>query len=338
MQQTTQYETLAALAQVIEVWTPNERGDALEWLCADYGLDAEANACLRESQQSTTISPDEGIVGRVWGSGCPEVRQESTTSQYHWENAALQLGLSNQIAIPVVRNCTCIAVLLFLCDDGKRSQGAFEIWGRNEREELSLEEAYHANLDRFGRVSKYVKFPRRAGLPGITWEKRHPQIIEGLGTSKNFIRAAGARAEGLSVALSFPIMRTAHELDSILLILSSSKTPLARAFEIWVPTSVEQATESDPDNPSPAQTSLRIQQASYGPYIDLAPACRKLERDQCVGLAGKVYSGGLPWITDDLASIEPDRADLLQQNEMNVGIGIPVYVGESLEAVVVMIR
>jgi len=314
-------------------------GDTLQCSSADYRLDAESNADIRQSRETLVISQGEGVVGRVWQSGHPEVHNASSQPLTDWEQAIGKIGLVNQVGIPILRGGVCIAVVLFLCDDGDRSLGAFEIWERNERDELGLQSGHYANLDRFSRMSKYIKFPRRAGLPGITWEKRHPQLIEGIGSSKEFIRAAGARAGGLKVALSMPVMRAAHELNAVLLFLSSSKTPLASVFEIWtqLPSTPPSDEAEGTDTPAPP-AKLQIEQSSYGPYIELAPACRQLECEEGQGIAGRVFSTGLPWITNDLPSMEPDRANMLRDNDLNTGVGIPVYVGDSLESVVVMIR
>lgn len=329
---------IAQLAQTVEVWIPCESGESLRCSSGDYRLDEESNVCLGESRKSLAIASGEGLVGRVWQSGSPEVQNFASQGATACEQSALERGLVNHVGIPILRGGICIAVVLFLCDDGDRSQGAIEIWKRNDRDELGLQGGFYANLDRFSRMSAYIKFPRRAGLPGITWEKRHPRIIEGIGSSKDFIRAAGARAGGLSVAVSMPIMRAAHEIDSTVLFLSSSKTPLAGVFEVWSPLPCDATPEADAEeSPAPA-TKLRIEQASYGPYIDMAPACRQLECEAGQGIAGHVFSTGLPWITNDLPNVEAQRGDLLGENELSVGMGIPVYIGETLDSVIVMIR
>ncbi|MCA9262041.1 MAG: GAF domain-containing protein, partial [Planctomycetales bacterium] len=214
-------------------------------------------------------------------------------------------------------------VISLLCRDGANVQGAFEVWGRNHRDELGLAASYYAGLERFGLVSQYVKFPRGSGLPGETWVSRFPKLISRLGQSPRFMRAAGAKAEGLATALSIPVMRTALELDSVVMALSSTRAPIARVFEIW-------ARDSDDD-------SLRICQADYGGYIDLQPSSARLRYRVGEGFAGKAWESGRPQVTLQWEALEEARGDGPARYGLTSAVAIPVFVHTEPAAVVVMV-
>ena len=137
------------------------------------------------------------------------------------------------IAWPCLRANDCRGVVVFECESGDELRGAFEVWRRNDRGELGLSEGWYANLQRLEQVSKYIKFPRRAGLPGKTWDDRFPRVLGRLTESKDFIRVAAARSDRLSSAISIPFMQRPPELDAVTLVLSASSSPFARAIEVW---------------------------------------------------------------------------------------------------------
>lgn len=111
---------------------------------------------------------------------------------------------------------------------------AFEVWRRDDRDELYLEQGIYRSLDYIERITPYVKFPRRSGLPGEVWENRLAKGVNNLGNSPNFMRSAGARSAGLDFGLGLPLMKTEHELASVLLLLGSYRLPLFSAVEVWL--------------------------------------------------------------------------------------------------------
>ncbi|MCC9608162.1 hypothetical protein LOC68_01375 [Blastopirellula sp. JC732] len=111
---------------------------------------------------------------------------------------------------------------------------AFEIWKRNDREELKLEQGIYRSLDYIERITPFVRFPRRSGLPGDVWENRLAGCVNNLGASPNFMRSAGARSAGLDFGLCLPFMKTEHELASVLLVMGSYQLPLVSEVEIWL--------------------------------------------------------------------------------------------------------
>ena len=118
-----------------------------------------------------------------------------------------------------------------------------------------------------------------------------PRIVPDLATAKGFLRSSGAESDGLSVGLGIPIMQRT-ELRSVLLLLSSAATPIARVHEVWV---------EDPQQPG----TLTRSQGVYGGLVDLANASRDL--------TFKVGSGdGLParaWASGAAGAARRGRGD-----------------------------
>lgn len=224
------------------------------------------------------------------------------------------------MGIPVIveKKLKACLVLSIFCPE--ESMGAFEIWSRDNRDELGLNGAVFAGLSRFASISEHVKFPRGSGLPGQSWEQRQALLITGLGSSPNFMRAAGARAGGLDVGVGLPVMTTEHDLNSVILLLSSRDTPIAKVFEIW---DVEGRT-----------LSLRAG-AEVGCEATLEEA-RALSYTIGEGLVGKVVETGVPFVTDDLPAVERKRLASLHADEISSVIAMPIYVGESIKSVFVM--
>lgn len=221
---------------------------------------------------------------------------------------------------PCFRGDQCRGVVRIQGDSAEGAQGAFEVWRRDDRGELGLSDSWYANLDGLGQISQYVKFPRRAGLPGLTWEDRFPRVLGEVSQSKSFVRVAAARSSGLSTALGVPFMQKSPNLDAVLLLLSTNTTPIARVIEVW-------ARESE-------SSALKIVSADYGSMIDLAPLSRRLTLRRGEGIAGHVYEQAAPWITQDLLGVEFPRGDRLAEYGLRVGLGVPVFIGDDLVACV----
>ncbi|TWT89772.1 hypothetical protein Mal64_01510 [Pseudobythopirellula maris] len=312
------------LAPVVEVWRPTESGDRLEWASGSYG----PHQALQAESATITFAPGEGLPGMAWADRSPVLLDNLFQAGFVRDHTAREAGLTSGIAIPCLSGERLHGVVVFLCDHNSNAQGAFEVWRRNDRDELSLENGYHANLERFGKVSQYVKFPRGAGLPGKTREARFPQLIGNVGASKEFMRAAGAKAEGLASALSLPIMRGTLDIDSVVLMLSAAKTPIAHCFEIWAPA----------EGSSPTGTVWRLASGVYGPFVDLGPPSATMRLAPGQGLVGRAAQTGAPLVSTRLPDFEPGRGDQLGEYGLNTGVALPFYQGERIAAIVTMIR
>lgn len=296
------------LVQAIEVWSLNDQTERLS-LCASF---YSSNNELASVHGNSEFGQGEGLIGKAWADGTPVIGEISDSVATH------------MVAIPSMSNGKCHGVVVIFCNNQDESKGAFEIWRPNDRGELALAENWYANLERFGLISQFIKFPRRAGLPGKVWHDRFPRVMGALSTSKKFVRISGAQKDGLAMAVGIPIMKTTRELDSVLLMLSTTQTPIAQVMEVWA---------LDPET-----EKLQVVSADYGPHVDLAAMSRKVRIAPGEGLAGRVYANQQPWVTGDFAAIESARNLPSNGDRFEWALGIPVFVGEQLTAVVTLIQ
>lgn len=224
------------------------------------------------------------------------------------------------MAIPIIADRQVKACLVLSLACPTNSMGAFEIWSRDERDELGLNGAVFSGLRRFATISNHVRFPRGSGLPGQSWEDRQAKLITGLGSNPNFMRAAGARAGGLDVGVGLPVMTTEHDLNSVILILSSVSTPIAKLFEVWdIEDTEAKLRTSASTNCEASETEARAMTYTMGE-----------------GIVGKVWASGVPIVTGQLSSVEVKRIASLTSDSLTNVIAIPVYVGKTIKSVFLM--
>lgn len=286
---------------------------------------AEAWTCDEENE---TLRPTSAISG-VSSDATKKVveRSVSQLGPVILKTEDLQLtngdasGFNAMFSIPVIATKRVLGCVVLAISCPEDAMGAFEIWSRDDRDELGLNGAIFAGLSRFASISQHVKFPRGSGLPGQSWENGEAMMLKGLGSSPNFMRAAGARAGGLDVGVALPVFTTEHDLNSVLLLLSSSTTPIARVFEIW-------------DLSGEVATLRRAECA--GDEATLAEAT-EMTYTRGEGIVGKVWETGLPFVSDDLNSVERKRIASIAADGLTSAIAIPVYVGNRLESAFVML-
>ena len=304
------------LIHAIEAWRIDESSQRLVLAAGAHGPYGH----LAEGRSQQSFAKGEGAIGAAWQQGLPIAQRLAGQEA----NNGHAVPYTCELAIPAMQNGKCRGVISLLCGDSDNRQGGFEVWRPNERGELALTDSWYANLERFGLVSSHVKFPRRAGLPGKVWSDRFPRVMGALGDSSDFVRVAGAKTDGLSMALGIPLMRTARELDAVLVMLSASQSPLARVMEVWAP--------------DPETKSLQIVSADYGAYVDLATTSRRRRLRPGEGLAGRVFEEQAPWVTTDLLGVEFPNGEKLCEYGFEWGAGLPVFVGEDLFAVVTLLQ
>lgn len=277
------------LVHTIEVFRPDESG---ERLVAHYCGDS-------------SFAYGESPVGRAAADGSPVIERCDGTAI---------------IAIPAMQVDECRGVVALHCNASEDFRGGFELWRRNERGELGLAENLYVGLDRLAQISQFVKFPRRAGLPGRVWDDRFPRVLGALQDSKSFIRVAAARSEQLGSAVGVPFMRRPPELDAVLLVLNAETSPVAKAMEVWAR--------------DLATNQLRIVSADYGPYAPLASVSRRLLLRNGDGIAGRVFQDAAPFATSDLLGKEFPRGECFVEYGFERGVGLPVFIGSDLVACV----
>lgn len=216
-----------------------------------------------------------------------------------------------EIALPVLITNEVVAAILFTVHATDDCKIALERWTRTDRDELGLTESAYRGLEHFKTISPYVKFPRGSGLPGETWDDRKSRIIARIDQSKAFMRAAGARKEGLRYGLGIPIMATEHELECVLVILSTVDFPFQQAMETWLP--------------SEDQTELSLVQTSYA--VGISPPQRSTV-SYGEGIVGQCYASRIPVMmhnSDDDSSLVP-----LFDQGARFALAVPIFNGDRL--------
>lgn len=124
------------------------------------------------------------------------------------------------------------------------ASGVFEIWSpKGLYQDLGLSSGYFGDLERFQNVSSFVRFEKGSGLPGQAWVSGRSIIQDNLKNHPSFLRAAGASADSLQTAIGIPIFST--EFLATAALISSQQSPIANAFEIWIPTADDQFELAD---------------------------------------------------------------------------------------------
>jgi len=134
------------------------------------------------------------------------------------------------IAIPIYREFILVDVIVLGLSDGN---GGFELWTRDDRDELGISGACYRGLESFEFISRYVKFPKGAGLPGHAWKHGQPKIIDRPQTNPEFIRSFDRDPAHIERCIGLPIGREYGFPASVLLMLSDVQTPIANEMDVW---------------------------------------------------------------------------------------------------------
>jgi hypothetical protein len=301
--------------QAVEVWVP--QGEHLLRSSAAYG-DHEGFAARA---LSPLLRKGEGLAGTAFGSGRPEVWRELGPPFVRAEPEQAE-ALEAAVALPFYVGARLVAVAVFLCGTRATTSGCIEIWEPNPLRELVHVDGYYGNLAAFERLSRAMRFQLGNGVPGLTWESGLPMVVPDLGGSRSFLRAQAAREYGVHSGLSIPFYRSGS-LAQVVLFLSVAASPLARAFEVWMPDS---------------SGHLHISEAFYEPSLsDFQEANRSVEFVAGAGLVGKVYESGLPLALDRKTNEAFTGHVGTAGAGIAMAVGFPVHDGRRVRAVVVLL-
>ncbi len=306
-----------AFVQAVEVWVPE--GNLLQRHSGAYGV----LSVFAEASADLTLQKGQGLPGVAFRSMRPEVWHELGAHFVRAQSARLE-GLSAAVALPWFRGNTLVAVVVFLCGNRAETGGCIEVWEPTEQRLLVHMDGYYGRLSAFEDVSRVMRFPLGAGLPGTVWERGLPQIVEDLGNSTSFMRAAAARESGVTSGLGIPLL-CGGQVTHVVTFLSAESTPLARAFEIWVPD---------------ASGRLSLKQSYYAPGLStLKDQSTFMSLARGEDVAGRVFESGLPCALSCTAQagMSPAflRADAARELGLSFAVGLPVHDGDRLRAVVV---
>jgi hypothetical protein len=303
---------LNSFVRAIEVWRPD--GDLLQRDSGAYGQLVE----FENASVQLVLRKGQGLPGAAWQTMRPEVWHDLGPRFVRSESARVA-GIGAAVAIPFFHGSELIAVVAFYCG-GQDSEGCIEVWDSNGKGELEHGDGYYGRLNAFELVSRQCTFPRGVGLPGQVFLTGIPQIIDDLRQSSSFLRAAAARQSGVESGLGIPIY-CAGQIAEVILFLSATSTPLARAFEVWIP--------SDDDR-------LRRGQAFYMPELtDFSEARRERTFGLGEDLIGRVYESGVPF-TVSTSTHAYQQLDAARAAGIELVLALPIDDGHNVLAVVLL--
>jgi hypothetical protein len=301
--------------QAVEIWVP--QGAHLLRTSAAYGSHEDfATRAL-----SPLLRKGEGLAGTVYASGRPEVWRELGPPFERAEPEQAD-ALEAAVALPFYEGTRLTAVAVFLCGTRAKTSGCIELWEPNPLRELTHVDGYYGNLVAFERLSRAMRFQAGNGVPGLTWQSGVPMVVPDLAGSASFLRAQAAREHGVHSGLSIPLYR-AGSVAQIVLFLSVKASPLARAFEVWMPDT---------------NGHLHISEAFYEPALaGFQMENRSVEFISGSGLVGKVYESRLPLAIDRRTSEAFTGHVGTVGTGLELGVAFPIHDGRRVRAVVALL-
>ncbi|MFT3955306.1 MAG: hypothetical protein QM722_13225 [Piscinibacter sp.] len=219
--------------RVVEVWRPSADGSLLE---LSDGLFESAPA-FGAASRGMCFGRAEGLPGHAWNEARPILLPQLEGSYFRRAAAARAAGLSCAVALPVFRGELLTSLVVLLCGAPEAHRGAIELWHNDPRitGDLRLESGHFgAGAEALAELSRDSYLPRGSGLPGLAWQREAAVFIEGLGDSRQFLRAQSVAAAGVVNGLALPCASPLQQ-TWVLSLLSSRETPIARRVESWLP-------------------------------------------------------------------------------------------------------
>jgi hypothetical protein len=212
--------------QGVELWVPKE--DKLILRCGAYGRHTEFARVSAKSR----FRRGEGLPGAVWATGQALVWRDLATHFVRTELAAAA-GIDTAIGLPWFHGRDLAGVLTFLLTSSTSSPACAEVWSHDETfNVLKHGGGLYARAKGFEQITKVLQFPYVAGLPGLTWSRGIPVVMDDVGVSNEFVRAEAARMAGLKRAVGVPIYherRVAH----VLTLIASASECFIRACQLF---------------------------------------------------------------------------------------------------------
>lgn len=236
------------------------------------------------------------------------------------DKGELPFDIAALLLFPIFRGGKVISVVVFAASNSADAIGVFEIWEPvGTYDDVKLTRGYYPKLDRFQNVSAFVRFEKGIGLPGQVWHRHRAVVHHDLPNHPGFLRGAGASAEALTTGIGIPVCD--DDFVASIVMISSQRSPLARAFEVWVP-------DSD------GFTLLESAYPNVGCEYSLAPKA-KLRTDE--GLPGMAAAQQGACVSMNPAVFAARRQVAAGGAKLHSGLAIPYYDGETLTSVAVML-
>jgi hypothetical protein len=303
--------------RVAEIWVPTKDGKKLQFLDGLYGPLGE----FRAVSEQMRFGFDEGLPGKAWAAGHPIILKRFENSYFKRTEAAKAVGLTCGVAVPVLAGDRLMAVVVLFCGDDDAHIGAIEVWHNDPKTsyEMSLVDGYYGTADMFEFNSRYTKFPRGFGLPGRVWKSGMPMIVKDLYRSKAFLRWQEATEIGINRGLGIPYPHKSGE-TWVMTLLSARDTPIARRFEIWVPTAEHDA--------------LVFSAGDCDQSTQLATDYQSVRIAKSEGTIGQVWATSLPAVRDSLAADMSPAGRSAVAAGLESMVAMPVMNSAGLKAVV----
>lgn len=332
------------LIQYVEVWIMDEDGQSLQ--LQGHG---RIRGSAEESFSSVVrLRNGEGPAGMAWHQRRAIILQEAPSELLKRMGTKNGVELSAMIAFPVLHGQQVRGVVVLGIGVGP---GAFEVWNRDDRDELSVSAGYYSGLKKFEFISRFVRFPKGAGLPGSVWKSGDAGIATDLPRNDRFMRSFAADDAELHTGLGLPVGTFGGHSESVLVLLSSHAKPIANVFEIWKPEATRSGAASEP--------CLRMSQSDYSALTAGVPAessvaptvdqpLRRLEsaihvsfapssEASCDSAIADCWNTGLPVFSSDLAASLASRHIIAGELGLQAFLAVPVFRGTERTAVVVML-
>lgn len=308
---------MATFLQVAEVWLANNGQMTLH--AGAYGPHKDFGALSIRRR----FGFGEGLPGCAWSSGKPQVWDDLGASHFVRWKEATHIGLTSALGLPLSAGPhPCNAALALLCG-GEDSYGCIERWDVDEEaRELSHASGYYGRAEAFARISPHTSFQIGHGLPGMTAARGLPTIIADTRSSDSFVRAQVARECGIQSALGIPVFRNGR-VAHVVSLLSAEASPLAKAFEVWVPAQSDQ---------------LKLDSAFYSAEAkSFGEASQGLTLRVSNSLPGKALRTELPQVFASLSTPPFERHEAARVSGLQSGIAIPINDGERIRAVLLLL-
>ena len=138
----------------------------------------------------------------AWNQRSAVILQEAPSELLQRISTQNGLELTALIAYPIIHGHDVLSVVVLGIGCGP---GAFEVWSRDDRDELSISASYYSGLKSLEFISRYVRFPKGAGLPGVVWKSRQPKLVVNLAKSPDFMRSFDSGETQPDTGLGLPV-------------------------------------------------------------------------------------------------------------------------------------
>ena len=225
------------LVRYVEIWRPDS-----DRLILQSATVLESSDARKVEHSKSMIRQGDGIAGSAWQQKAAVIFQDRPCIVLQQAERETGIELAAMLAVPFFENGALVNVIVF---GFGRGHGGVEIWARDDRDELSISGSFYDGLPTFDFMSRHVRFPKGAGLPGNCWKRSQPGMISQPGMNPDFIRSFDQDPAELATCLGVPISHEYGYPASILLFLSSTDSPFARRIDLLT-CDTDAPTEEEP--------------------------------------------------------------------------------------------